>query len=364
MAEEGGFSTLLSPAREVGRHFALVGALTTLVAALIPVTLVLAGAPGSRPDLSTAFQRLGQINLAQASVLAVTVVALGLVLYPLQFAATQLLEGYWGTSPWGRRAMTRSTLRHLERRRTLTIMHREDGWSTEDNDESLRNLDSFEEYLATSGLLSEELLFAINADRQRVLQNALPHRIAMQEAGRLLGRYPSDPRDMMPTRLGNVLRRYERLAGEPYGLDAVNVVGPLVQVVSPTLREYHDDARSELDLLVRMVGVLGLCSASSLALLWQYDVWLLVPLTTAFLTYIAYRGTVSSAEAYGEALVVLIALGRERLYAAMHVGFPRDTEHEVLRNEKLMEQLQGGRVSIRYDAIKPNDVRGVRQRNS
>ena len=53
---------------------------------------------------------------------------------------------------------------------------------------------------------------------------------------------------MMPTRLGNMLRRYEILAGAPYELDAPTVLPSLALVAPPGHLDYLNDQRSALHL--------------------------------------------------------------------------------------------------------------------
>lgn len=349
MADRGGFSGVLEPAGQLGRHFALVGGLTTLVAGLVPIALLAAGAPGQEPDLAKAADALEHLNLAEVGIIAVGIVALGLALHPLQFGVTQLLEGYWGTSKWSRRAMERSTALHLQAWWRLERFAREEQWKADDADTAISAVDKVESLANEIGVFTPDLLKALDAERQRLDEVALPHRIGAQEMTRALSKYPEERKDLMPTRLGNMLRRYERLAGEPYGLDAVTVTGPIVQVVDETLREYHDDARSDLDLAVRMVFVWAFTSVVALCLLWRYEVWLVVPLLTTGLAYISYRGAVAAAEAYGEALMALVALGRRPLYEALNVDFPRTSSEERVRNEELLSQLQGSRANMTFN---------------
>ena len=49
---------------------------------------------------------------------------------------------------------------------------------------------------------------------------------------------------MMPTRLGNVLRRHEDLAGAPYGLPGIEVVPAVSLVASPDRTGYMSEGVS------------------------------------------------------------------------------------------------------------------------
>jgi hypothetical protein len=342
----------LDPAHRIGRHFAIVSALTTLVAALIPIAFLMAGAPTSRPSVSQFLGALDDVGFADVAAISIATIAVGLVLQPLGFALTQLLEGYWGLSAPAQRAAARSARAHLERRgRILKAL--DQGWfELGKAAEALGNGAATEDALRSEVQSGELETFAsLNAVRESNLLKAgdqLAHRIRRDEAFRLLTKYPEDPGETMPTRLGNMLRRYERLAGEPYGLDAAVATSALAQVANVPLREYHDDARNEMDLSVRMVLVWAFASVVGLSFLWRYDVWLLVPFTTSLLAILSYRGAVSAAEGYGEALVVLIAVGRGSLYEALNVEFPRTSREERRRNARLTEQLRGQVATMRY----------------
>ena len=76
----------------------------------------------------------------------------------------------------------------------------------------------------------------------------LPDYLRAQALRVALRQYPDAWRRMMPTRLGNVLRRYEDKAGQQYGLDIIYIAPHLNLVALPEHREYVDDCRKGLDL--------------------------------------------------------------------------------------------------------------------
>ncbi len=353
MVEKSGLSTVLAPAEGIGRHFSLVGGMPTLVASLIPITIVAAGAPRHRPHLAIAVTTLKELQLTEVGFLAIVIVAVGLLLQPLQFAMTQLLEGYWGSSNLSLRAMERSARRHLERFLVHEVQAEDAQRRATEADKWLAKLDERRDELVKNDNYFEDDEEYFNDERRRVLHVSLPYRLRTQEAQRLLDRYPSAATDLMPTRLGNVLRRYERLAGAGFGLDAVSVTGLLAQVGSETLRDYHDDARTDLDVATRMVLVWTSSTIMTFVLLWRFDVWLLLPTVTSLLAYLSYLGTVASAEAYGEALIVVVALGRKPMYEALNLDFPETSDEERKRNELFLDLLAGEPVSLRYRPASP-----------
>lgn len=336
--------SVLSPSAQLGRYFSVVGGVSTLVAALVPLALLASGAPGHEPSLALASHRLREIGLADLGVLSVIIVAVGLILHPLQFPITQLMEGYWGALPAARRAMTRSVGRHYRRRSALLTTSAK---ATKEVERLNRRLGEMRMLRSRHHPMSGKVRGLVAWERELVLQR-IAHLVDEQQTQQRLGRYPVSVNDVMPTRLGNVLRRHEREAGAAFGLDAIVVVPYLAQVADKTLRDYHDDARSSLDLAVRMTLVWTATTVAGVLLLWRYDVWLIVPLLTSVLSYLSYVGSIAAAAQYGVALSVLVALGRGDLYTRLHVRFPETSESELLQNEQLMAQLNGERAALDY----------------
>lgn len=334
-------SGVLSSVRDVGKHFAVVAGIPSLVISTFAAVAISSGAPGNRPSIGRAAERLGDLGIGGFGLLLVAVLVIGLMLQPFQFALTQLLEGYWGTSRAAHRAMTRSTRRHLDRMLRLEASAVAAGSVFDNEDPELEALAEQQQQLADSESYFADDAHRINELRAALLRSSLPQRLRLQEAERALARYPTNPADLMPTRLGNVLRRFEREAGRPYGLDAVSVAGLLAQVVDPTLRDYYDDARTDLDLAVQTILMWAALTILGFALFWRYDVWLAIPMLTSTLVIVSYRGAVASSEAYGESLASLVALGRFRLYGALHLPMPTSSLTELEQNRRYSEHAQG-----------------------
>lgn len=341
-------SSAVSTALENARHFAITVAIPSLIATVYPLLLLAAGAPQQAPDPRLALDAVRNINLAGFGLLLIVVVAVGLVLQPLQFALTQLLEGYWGA--WGvmQRAMMRSSRRHLDRLLSLQQSGDDAAWKVEDFDAELAQLTEHERELDLSGKLTLAEARRISKGRSRLLHRSLADRIAAQEADRAAKRYPSDPAEILPTRLGNMLRRYEREAGAPFGLDAVLAAALLAQTGNQTLRGYYDDARTDLDLATQMVLVWTLSTIGGFVLLWSHGSWMLLVLATSLLVGLSYIGTIAAAEAYGEALKAIVALGRFDLYRQLGLEAPRNSEVEIEQNDLVNRQLQGVRAPVKY----------------
>ena len=90
---------------------------------------------------------------------------------------------------------------------------------------------------------------------------------------------------------------------------------------------------------MRLCVLFVIATALSVALLISDGAWLLLSIAPYCVSYLAYRGAVSSAEAYGTALSTLIDLNRFALYEQLHLPPPADTMAEKSRNVQLLKLL-------------------------
>ena len=154
----------------------------------------------------------------------------------------------------------------------------------------------------------------------------------------------------MPTRLGNVLRRYERLAGYQYRLDAVQVIRHVAFVAPEGHIEYLNDQRELLDLSVRMCATSIVAVVVAVSFLWHHGPWLAIALIPYGLAYLSYRGAVVVAHEYGEAICTVIDLDRFALYDFLRLPRPKNTASERSMNAALGKLLgHDPDVSLRYD---------------
>jgi hypothetical protein len=287
-------------------------------------------------------------NLSIARIVALFVAALllGLVLHPFQFSMTQLLEGYWGRSRIGLR-LARQRIMHY--RRVARVLHDDASEANKAWNKAVRSDSTTRDMLAREdpqerGELIDMILDSESGDP------ALADYLRAQALRAALRQYPDSWRRMMPTRLGNVLRRYEDRAGQQYGLDIVRIAPHLNLVALPEHREYVDDCRKGLDLGVRLCVLFALATVLSVVLLVRDGGWLLLALVPYCISYLAYRGATSSAHAYGTALSTLVDLDRFVLYEQLHVPPPSSTKIERIRNAELSRVLSGDQTSVLHYA--------------
>ena len=251
------------------------------------------------------------LTAADLAIIGVGVIALGLLLHPLQFALVQVLEGYWSYGSLGDFAAVRGRQRHLDERQRLNALRVEEG------------------ALSSREGRSPEMI------RRR-----------QERATRRLADFPHDKDRIMPTRLGNVLRRAEDFAGDRYGLDAIEWIPRLHPLAAPQMTAAVSDARNQMDLALRFVLVWLVATAVGVVLLARHGPWLLLPLATYFLAWLAYRGGVEAARGYGETLIWAIDLYRFELTAQLRFPLPATHAREKELNRQITALLRGERLIL------------------
>jgi len=260
-------SLTVSPLPTLSARFSVVSVLPTLVLVGWFGFLWGSGSLTGPPDMQHLLDGLAKVNIAQVTLAGLVSVVLGSVLHPFQFPLVRLLEGYWTTLP------------------------------------GLRQL----QYLGIE----------INRRRMCQLRRA-------DKTKELRKQYPPDEQDLLPTRLGNVLRAAERRAGEPYGMDAIAMLPRLYPLASPGVAAVFLDLRNQLDVAARYCVVLTLISVSGLAAMATDGPWLLLPAMTAALAWASYRAAVRTALSYGVGLRVLFELNHCRLLQGLGWKVPKN----------------------------------------
>jgi hypothetical protein len=303
-----GFSAAISGvSNAIGRYFSIVSFIPSLFLVGFTFVLIKSGAwsGAGEPDWVKAGNSLAHFgNLA---LLALVSIALGVIVHPIQFALVQFFEGYWGVGTLAKRIRAARIMHHVGARKAL-----------------------FRELARTRKAANAEPL----GSRGRVELISVRN-----ESDRLFGAYPIDVDDIMPTRLGNVLRRHEKLAGSQYGLRAIGVIRHM-SLVAPVQRvEYVNDQKQLLDLSVRMSATSIIATLVAIAFLWHHGPWLLLALIPYGIAYLSYRGAVVVAQEYGSAVSTMIDLDRFALYDSLRLPRPGTTVDERQVNAKLMQLI-------------------------
>jgi hypothetical protein len=315
-----GFSSAISGVGSaIGRYFSLVSFIPSLFLVGFTFALIKSGAwsGNGSPDWVKAGDAL--THLDNLVLLTLVSIALGVIVHPVQFALVQFFEGYWGTRwlPQQVRVARIQHYRNAKMRQVKAIVR------------------------ATMALK--------NPKRPPGPDAMIALHSAVAEGERLLQGYPNDEVDIMPTRLGNVLRKYERQAGSQYGLEAIGITRHVALVAATHRLEYVNDQRQLLDLSVRMSATSIFATFVAVAFLWHHGLWLLIALVPYAIAYLSYRGAVVVAHEYGSALSTMIDLDRFALYEHLRLPRPLTTTSERRTNTQLMELIKHNpEVVLRY----------------
>jgi hypothetical protein len=303
-------SSIVGAVNSIGRYFVVVSLLPASVFVLYVYLLVRSGVWSGRADLVAAID----LQVRDIVPVALAALLLALTMNPLQLGVIQLFEGYWGP---GRLAVRLAQVRVLHHRR------RKD------------ELSMAEEPAANP---ADEVRQAVRSAERR----------------RMLGSYPEEHKHVLPTRLGNVLRRYESMIGKPYGLDALSVVPRLGMVADERQVAYVENQRVQLELATRTSFLAMAAVPVTIGLTWRAGLWMLLALLPYAVAFFAYRGAVGVAHEYGTSIAVMVDLSRFSLYERLRLKLPADTDAERETNRRVREffELRAG-FTLDYDQPSP-----------
>lgn len=270
------------------------------------------------PRLS-GFQALtgsGNIDTARSTVfILVGTTVLGLALAALQTPLYRVLEGYLGWPKW---------LFQLGRRRELASKHlledRLDGASL-----SLRE---------TSGTLSEDERRHLQEYRAHVVtgrfvdSDARKGPVWLSLLDERLSRFPADDGQVIATRLGNAIRRFEEYGFNRFRLDSQVLWHELNAVVPEPARKQAEDARMNVDFFVCLLyGNLLVVAAACVELGAGRPArpWLVAGTIIGLLAlaYVWYRVAIVATDDWAGAVRAMVNLGRLPLSMSMGLALPQ-----------------------------------------
>jgi hypothetical protein len=335
----------LNIGNRVGRYFGLVSMVPALFLVLWSAALATSGAWQGPPHPEWIGPRVGSWSIAGVAWLLLASLATGLFLHPLQFAMTQVLEGYWGYSRVAR-VLLRARIRHHRHRVQATeeAVARLDDRLAQQIDEMIGRIERSDPARVAGKSAEEQERLVLHSSEGNGLGGLLAAGEAAHHAAK---RYPELDR-IMPTQLGNALRREEDRAGSQYGLDAMLTAPHFALIAADKHVQYLRDTRQQMDTSVRLCVVSLLGALEAIACLATDGWWLLVALVPYALAYLAYRAAVAAADEYTTAVKTVIDLNRFTLYEVLNVKRPSDTAEERKTNAKLMELLEGEDVTLHY----------------
>ena len=303
----------------IGKYFGVVSTVPSLIAATWLYLLVALQPWQATIDLA----KLKTTNPVSQPSHAVALLAFALVVavvtHPTQFVLIQLLEGYWGlTRPSIALAQRRATTHSVRRARANHLYAKTRPAPT------MRAAPGVPPSVAPQPADAETAL-------RRSLIGSASNAIRMS--------YPMTPENVLPTRLGNVLRAYESRGGQSIGLPVLGWTTYIGMVADTSHTSYVQDQRQELDLAVRMTGVGLLCAVITAAAMWPHGPWLLLALVPYGAAWVSYRGALAAAHAYGQACEAWLYLNRFALYERLHLDLPPTTHDERELGNRLQQKV-------------------------
>jgi hypothetical protein len=159
--------------------------------------------------------------------------------------------------------------------------------------------------------------------------------IELQAAERRLARLPATPDQVMPTRLGNVLRSAENRPYDWYGLDAVNCWSRLWLVLPDAAKNEVSAARADLDTATTW------WTWAALTAVWTvFTPWALLVAVAACL--LSYPLVVGSAMRFGDLVNATFDVHRGLLYDALGRPRPSSQDSERATGQALSQALWRG----------------------
>lgn len=158
--------------------------------------------------------------------------------------------------------------------------------------------------------------------------------------GQALRTLPTANPDLMPTRLGNLLRAVERKPLEKYGLDAIICWSRLWMLLPDAVKKDLQEARADLNTAARVwLWSLLFCGwtvvGGSLWTIWPFVIGLLS-------AWFAYEWAIAAAGTYGELIEAAFDLHRHLLYQSLRWNLPPDPAVEKRVGADLTRYLRGG----------------------
>jgi len=247
-----------------------------------------------------------------AFVLALLVTAV--LIRPLHIAAVQLLEGYWAERA-AQSVLKDLATEHHQRRFSRAAARR----SRE---------------FPPAPTLFTATQFDTVARRSR--RRTRFYRRSNRAAG-IADTYPPAQSLIMPTLLGNVLKRAETTAGERYGLDTVSSYPRLYPHLSQKVSAQITMQLDLLDTNGTFAVVFAVLAGFATPIAWRGGWWFCLPALLCLLAWMSYRGAIAVARNHGRTLAAAYDLHRFDFLEAMHLPLPsdpaeeRDTNRDVSR---------------------------------
>jgi hypothetical protein len=262
---------------------------------------------------------------AKALALFVAAVIIGLLLSAFQTPFYRVLEGYRGLPDALKK---RRTDHHIERKHELDKRLRMAQLARHEALGSLSHRDRTE--LAS---LRDDISLRHAPEQKHKLTSWQISVLAERRR-----RYPVQDDQVLPTLLGNAIRRFEEYGYDRYRIDAVTMWNALAAVVPETLRKQIDVSRASVDFFVCLIYghlVLAVSGVTALIIVPGYPLGPIVAIVVPIaLSPLWYRLAVEATDEWAAAFRALVDLGRKPLADSLGLALPT-----TLKQERRMWEL-------------------------
>ncbi|WP_414528468.1 hypothetical protein [Nodularia chucula] len=243
----------------------------------------------------------------------------------------RFLEGYW--YPW-LRPVRQIRIAHY-RQHKQALIQQSQTLRTQEAEQKAR-FQALKTIIETQG--ADSLTLA-DKDEYRQLNEQLLTPTQQENLVRIrlaLHNLPANT-DLMPTRLGNILRTAERRPLEKYGLDAIICWSRLWLLLPEAAKKDLQNARADLNNAAR------LWLWSILFLVWAaFGAWWAIPLGILSALFAYYNWAIAAATTYGDLIEASFDLHRQLLYQALGWKKPDDPNEERRVGQQLTDYLWRG----------------------
>jgi hypothetical protein len=253
-------------------------------------------------------------NPAKALALFVAAVVVGLVLSALQTPLYRVLEGY----KWPARIRQRGVVRQKERKLALQAQ------------------------LTMTRLVRRKDLGQLNPEQAERLRSFWPDVRARQRRpvqewqisvlAERLRRYPIDDEQILPSMLGNAIRRFEEYGYDRYRLDIVTMWYALTSAVPDQLRKQAVGSRAGVDFYICLIYghlIVAVAAAVTLGLTTLSPAGPAAALAaTLLLPALWYRLAVAATDEWAAAIRALVDAGRRPLAESLGYRLPATLNEE------------------------------------
>jgi hypothetical protein len=160
--------------------------------------------------------------------------------------------------------------------------------------------------------------------------------------------FPDEPEEVMPTRLGNIMKNAERYSYQRYDMDAVLLWPRLYAVLPDNFLKTIDEAKASLDFMLVVSGLSALSAfITGVYLLIQGTWWLflLCFFGGLLVAWLAYKSALEAAITYGQLIKSAFDLYKGELWKQLGYQQSKSLAEERLSWRSLYELVYKGETS-------------------